>query len=331
MIGTERPNRKELKGKELILFSKQFAVDVRWKSWLHVISTAIFLITAFLGTYFSPHLALKAAFSVLFGLFIVKFFVIYHDFQHRAIFEKSPLADMIMAVFGIFVLAPTNVWKRTHDHHHNNNSKLSNSGIGSYPLLSKEDYYQLSSKLKFRYLATRHPVTILLGYLTLFIYDFNIRSILKNPVQHWDSVVALLFHFGFGYFLFYIGGVSTLMLSWVIPFMIANGMGSYLFYAQHNFPGATFKDNKTWNYTGAALESTSYIKMNPVLAWFTGNIGYHHVHHVNHHIPFYKLKLAMRQMPELQKPKITTLHPRDVIACLKLKVWDPEKGKMTGL
>jgi omega-6 fatty acid desaturase (delta-12 desaturase) len=321
----------ELKRRDLILFSKKYAVDETSKSWMQVLSTFLFLAVTFLATYFAPHWSLKLLSSVLFALFIVKFFVIYHDYQHRAILKKSKLARFIMVVFGIFVLAPTNVWKRTHDHHHNNNSKLSNSGIGSYPLLSKEDYYQLSSKHKFKYLATRHPLTIFLGYFTLFIFDFNIRSILKNPVHHWDSVLALLFHISVGIALFYLGGVSALVFSWMLPFFFANGLGSYLFYAQHNFPGATFADAKNWQYTDAALQSTSYIKMNRAMSWFTGYIGYHHVHHINHHIPFYKLKQAMREMPELQKPKITTLHPRDIIACVRLKVWDPAKGEMTGL
>jgi omega-6 fatty acid desaturase (delta-12 desaturase) len=320
-----------LTGKDLIRASKRFAVDNKTKSWFHILSTTLFLILAFLGSYYSVYMSLKIVFSVLSGLFIVKFFVIYHDYQHGAILKKSTWAKPIMTFFGIFVLAPKNVWKRTHDHHHNNNSKLSNSGIGSYPLLSKEDFENLSTKRKFIYLATRHPLTIFFGYLTLFIFDFNIRSVFTNPIKHWDSVAALAVHISIGYLLFTFGGVSALLLSWIMPFFIANGLGAYLFYAQHNFPGATFEDNKNWKYTEAALHSTSFIKMNPVLSWFTGNIGYHHVHHVNHHIPFYKLKTAMRQMPELQNPVVTTLHPRDIVACLKLKVWDPDKGEMTGL
>jgi len=320
-----------LTGKDLILSSKRFAVDDKAKSWYYVFSTMLFFFLAFLGTYYNFHLGLKLVFSVIFGMFIVKFFVIFHDYQHRAILKKSKLAKLIMVVFGIFVLAPTNVWKRTHDHHHNNNSKLSSSGIGSYPLLSREDFEHLSPKHRFQYLATRHPVTIFLGYLTLFIFDFNIRSILKNPIKHWDSVTALVLHISIGYIIYSFGGVNALIISWILPFMIANGLGAYLFYAQHNFPGATFENNKNWKYTHAALNSTSFIVMNPVLNWFTGNIGYHHVHHVNHHIPFYNLKTAMRQMPELQNPKITTLRPGDIMACLKLKVWDPDKGQMTGI
>lgn len=320
-----------LSGRELILYSMKYAVESRNKSWYYTLSTLLLLILSFLGTWYNIHWGLKLLSSVVFGLFIVKFFVIYHDYQHWAILQKSKLAKLIMVVFGIFVLAPANIWKGTHDHHHNHNSKLSNSGIGSYPLLSKKKFEQLSSKKRFIYLASRHPLTIFLGYITLFIFDFNIKSILKNPKKHWDSFIALFLHIAVGSLICYFGGLSSLILSWILPFTISHGVGSYFFYAQHNFPGATFEENNNWDYTKAAIDSTSFMVMNPIMNWFTGNIGYHHVHHVNHSIPFYRLKEAMAQMPELQSPKTTTLHPRDIIACLKLKVWDPEIGQMTSL
>jgi omega-6 fatty acid desaturase (delta-12 desaturase) len=105
-------------------------------------------------------------------------------------------------------------------------------------------------------------------------------------------------------------------------------LGAYLFYAQHNFPGVSFRTNKDWNYAKAALESSSYMKMNPVMQWVTANIGYHHVHHLNAKIPFYRLPEAMEKLPELQEVKTTTLQIRDIVACLKLKVWDPEENRM---
>jgi len=318
-------------GKELIIYSKKFAIEDRKKSWYYTFSTMVFLILSFMGTYYSPHWGIKLFFSVLFGLFIVKLFVIYHDYQHKTILQKSKLAEIIMVIFGVFVLAPPSIWRRTHDHHHHNNSKLSNSGIGSYPLLSKNSFNQLNGKERFIYLAARHPITIFLGYVTLFLFDFNVKSILKSPKNHWDSFAALAIHISIAVALYYYGGISALILSWILPFVIANGFGAYLFYAQHNFPGAKFKENKNWDYANAAVESTSFLVMGPILNWFTGNIGYHHVHHINHRIPFYRLKEAMHDMPELHHPKTTTLRPKDVIACLNLKVWDPEMGQMTGI
>lgn len=108
-------------------------------------------------------------------------------------------------------------------------------------------------------------------------------------------------------------------------------LGAYLFFAQHNFPTVNYRINKDWNYADAALESSSYMKMNRFWRWVTANIGYHHVHHLNSRIPFYRLPEAMAAIPELQNAKITTLNPSDIISCLRLKVWDPEQNKMIGM
>lgn len=325
-----RPN-KPLEKRELILASREFAKEDRKKSWFYTISTLLYLLLSFIATFYAFHWSLKLAFSIITGLLMVKFFVIYHDYQHGAILKNSTLGKLIMQIYGIFILAPTNIWKRTHDHHHNNNSKLSNSGIGSYPLLSKVEFQGLKKQEKLKYLAARHPLTILFGYITLFILDFNVKSIVISPKKHWDSLVALMIHAAIAITIYSFGGLSALFFTWIIPFALANGVGAYLFYAQHNFPDATFKSNAEWDYTKAALDSTSFLEMNAVMNWFTGNIGYHHIHHVNHHIPFYRLKEAMEQIKELQNPKTTTLMPKDIIACLKLKVWDSELGKMTAL
>jgi hypothetical protein len=101
-----------------------------------------------------------------------------------------------------------------------------------------------------------------------------------------------------------------------------------LFYAQHNFPGARFPNRAGWDYVAAALDSSSYLRMNPVMHWLTGNIGYHHVHHLNARIPFYRLPEAMAGIEELQSPGTTSLHPCDIYRCLRLKLWDPERERL---
>jgi omega-6 fatty acid desaturase (delta-12 desaturase) len=125
-------------------------------------------------------------------------------------------------------------------------------------------------------------------------------------------------------------GPQTWLLTFFLPFFLSHMLGAYLFYAQHNFPGVKFKSNKEWNYSGAALESSSYMKMSPLWQWVTANIGFHHIHHLNSRIPFYRLPEVMHKFPELQAATITTLNPSDIAACLRLKVWDPERDEMIG-
>jgi omega-6 fatty acid desaturase (delta-12 desaturase) len=163
------------------------------------------------------------------------------------------------------------------------------------------------------------------------MYGMCIQSIINRFSKHIDSLVALILHFTYQIVVFYFLGWQTWILLCLIPHFISGAMGAYLFYAQHNFPSVTFVGNEEWTYEGAALDSSSYMELSWILAWVTGNIGYHHIHHLNARIPFYRLPETMASIPELQTAKRTSLKPRDVIACFKLKVWDYEKQKMVGI
>jgi omega-6 fatty acid desaturase (delta-12 desaturase) len=158
-----------------------------------------------------------------------------------------------------------------------------------------------------------------------------VRSFLSAPKRHWDSLAALIVHISVSVAIFYYFGWFVWLLAAIVPFMIAFMIGAYLFYAQHNFPGVTFREKDQWCYEDAAISSSSYMVMNPFWRWVTANIGYHHIHHINSRIPFYRLPEVMSKIPELQKAKTTTLNPSDIVACFRLKVWDPEKNAMTGV
>jgi acyl-lipid omega-6 desaturase (Delta-12 desaturase) len=236
-----------------------------------------------------------------------------------------------MTGFGFFILSPTSIWKRSHDHHHNNNSKLFSASIGSYPIATKKKYEEMTARQRFEYLAIRHPLTIALGYFSMFMFGMCIASFVSSPRKHYDSLIALVLHITISVLLFIFLGWQIWFCLFFLPFLIAFAMGAYLFYAQHNFPGVTFAENSDWAYEKAALESSSYMVMNPVMAWMTGNIGYHHIHHLNSKIPFYRLPEVMAHFKELQTCKRTSLNLKEVAACLRLKIWDQENHKMVGL
>ena len=311
--------------------TKMYARDYSWKSWWCILSTALFLLAALAGTSPALPLVLRVACSGLAGLLMVRIFVIYHDHQHRAILPKSRLAEFLMRLVGICLLCPSSTWRHSHDHHHAHNSKLRDSNLGSYPVMTLERYQKSSRVARFKYLFLRHPATLLSGYLTVFLFAMTIRSIIESPRKHYDCLLALLLHLAFGATLVLLAGWGALVLTLLVPFFIASALGAYLFYAQHNFPDVTLMDEEGWTYEGAALESSSYLKTNPVLAWFTANIGYHHIHHLNHRIPFYRLPEVYRDIPELRRAKTTTLHPLDILRCLRLKVWDVESQRMVGV
>jgi omega-6 fatty acid desaturase (delta-12 desaturase) len=317
--------------RELISASKGYVQEDRHRSWRETIVTLMGLIFFLSVSFMTPQLGLKILCSIICSLFYVRMFIIYHDYQHHAILQCSVAATLLMKAFGIFILAPQNIWKRSHDHHHTHNSKLTITGIGSYPTICTQRYNSLTRSEQITYLINRHPLTVIFGYLTLFIYWLNIKSFIQSPKKHLDSLIALVLHVGVGMVVFYFSGPVTFFLSWFAPFLLSFGIGSYLFYCQHNFPGAMFSEKEEWNYEYAAINSTSHMVMNPVMQWFTGNIGYHHVHHLNSRIPFYRLPEAMAGIPELQNPITTSWNPIAVWQCFRLKLWDAHRQKMVTL
>ena len=323
-------------GKELILATKPFAADHWAKSWWCVLSTALLLAACVVGTL--PHflganfsLAGRIICSVIAGLLMLRLFVIYHDQQHHAILSKSRLAEFLMRGFGVLSLSPSSIWRASHNYHHIHNSKLRSTHIGSYPVMTKAEYLKSSKATRFGYLFMRHPLTILFGYLFVFLWGMCIYPFFNQPKEHYDCLIASVIHLALAVLLTWFFGWPALFLTLIIPHFIASAVGAYLFYAQHNFPGVSFYDRAGWAYEKAALESTSFLKTDPITAWFTGNIGYHHIHHLNHRIPFYRLPEALKKIPELAKPKTTSLHPLTIIRCLNLKVWDVEAQQMVGL
>ncbi len=314
--------------KELIIASKEFTKENRVRSWFETLLTLVLLMVSLSATCLQIPVLVKFLLSIISALFIVRLFVIYHDYQHHSILQHSKTAEFLMKAIGIFVLAPQNIWKRSHDYHHHHNSKLTLGAIGSYPTISTEYFFSLPKEKQQLYLINRHPLTVIFGHITLFIYWLNLKSFIQSPKKHWDSFIALLFHAVSAVLVFYFLGIEGFIFIWFIPYFLAFGIGSYLFYAQHNFPAAKFKQNHDWAYEAAALESTSFFEMPLFLHWMTGNIGYHHVHHLNSRIPFYRLPEAMEKMPELHNVQTTNWHPLEIMHCFRLKLWCVKSDKM---
>jgi omega-6 fatty acid desaturase (delta-12 desaturase) len=318
-------------GRELILATKKFASDVPLKSWWYLLSTTVLLGVAMAGTVLIPYMAGKILASILAGLLLVRLFVIYHDQQHNAILANSRLAEWFMWFVGMWALNPSSIWRSSHNHHHNHNSKLRGSHIGSFPIMTADAFQAASRMTRLKYLFIRHPLTIFFGYGFIFLFGMCVNPFVNNPRRHFDCLLALLLHVAVGVALVWIADWKTLVLMLIIPHFLAGALGSYLFYVQHNFTDVMLRDNAGWTYETAALESSSFLRLDPAMAWFTANIGYHHIHHINSKIPFYRLPEAMRALPELQSPKSTSLGPLEVFRCLRIKVWDVRRQRMIRL
>jgi acyl-lipid omega-6 desaturase (Delta-12 desaturase) len=317
--------------KSLHQLTKPYAKDNALQSWWYVLSTSFYVLAALIFTLPWLPLPFRIASSCLSGLLIVRLFVIYHDHQHRAILSKSRIAEIYMRVFGIAVLCPSTTWRESHNYHHAHNCQLFGSALGSFPVMTREQYLKSSKMERFKYLFIRNPIVIFSGYFTVFFMSMTVMPVFQNPRKHYDCALALALHLVGVVTLVISCGWLGLLLTMLLPFIIASAMGSYLFYAQHNYPNVKLRDKDGWTYEGAALESSSYLKTGKLMEWFTANIGYHHIHHLNHRIPFYRLPQVFRETPELQKATVTKLNPIEMIRCLRLKLWDVEKQRLVNL
>jgi omega-6 fatty acid desaturase (delta-12 desaturase) len=319
-----------IEGNALVAETRRFATEDRKKSLWHVGSTFAVLAAAAAVAARAPWWPVRLLASVIEGLTIVRAFILAHDFQHGAILRKSRLGSAIFSVYGVLVLTPPRAWRQTHNYHHAHTAKVVGAQIGSFPVLTVEMWRRSPRNKRLAYAFARHPLNIVFGYVTIFFLGMCVSSFLRNPRENWDSAVAAALHVALVVGLTWLFGPAVAVFALVLPLAIACAVGAYLFYAQHNFPAINIQPRQTWAFARAALESSSYMKMGPVMSWFTGEIALHHVHHLNAAIPFYRLREAMAAIPELQVEPQTSLSPRDVLACLRLKLWDPAAQRMVG-
>jgi omega-6 fatty acid desaturase (delta-12 desaturase) len=315
-----------VQGVAVLKATRAFAREHRLRSWWHLASTLAALAVLFTLLAFSLPWVVRTVLSLVTGLALVRMFVIYHDYLHGTILRKSRVAKVLMTIFGTLILSPASSWKRSHNHHHKNNSKTWGASIGSFPIMSTQSYARASWGERLRYRMERHPLTILLGYLTVFLWGMSLRPLLAKPRHHLDCAVAITVQAGL-VVLLALWAPKVLLFMLLIPLAFASAFGAFLFYSQHNFPGVKFQARQDWNFVYAAMRSSSYTAMGPILRWFTGNIGYHHVHHMNAHIPFYRLPEAMAAIRELQTPTKISLSPWGIIQCLRLNLWDEETNE----
>ena len=201
--------------------TKAYAKDHFWTSWWCILSTALLLTATSVGTFPLLPWPCRVLCSALAGLLMVRLFVIYHDQQHRAILPKSRTAEIIMRLYGIWALCPSSIWRSTHDHHHQHNSQLRGSNIGSYPIMTKEQFQKSSAGDRFRYLFARHPLNILFGYVSVFLFGMVIYPLVRSPRRYYDCLLALLVHIAAAVMLVMISGWWTMLLALIFPRLLA--------------------------------------------------------------------------------------------------------------
>ena len=314
--------------RDLFKATTPFAVESVKTSWWLVGSTFAMLAAMLLGAALAPVWPLRLVFSILSALLMLRAFITYHDYMHNAILSNSRIAWLLFRIYAVFALTPPRSWKKSHNYHHGHVGKIDVASVGGFSIMTTDMWRDASLAARISYRVERHPLTVLTGYFTIFFFSVTLLPFLRNPARHWDSLLVLLGHGTLIAALWIFGGFDVAFFVVLLPLTIASMIGSYLFFAQHSFEQMHILAAENWTYYRAAMESSSYMKLNRLMRWITGNIGYHHIHHLNVRIPFYRLPEAMDAIPELQSPVTITLSPHDIIACFRCCLWDDGLQRM---
>lgn len=321
-------NRASSVDRDLISRTRPFAVQDMRRSWLHVGSTLAALVAAIILAAAAPWWPLRVLGGLVEALVLIRTFILFHDHMHGSLLGGSRPARGLFRVLGVLMLTPPRVWNDAHNYHHANTARLAALASGTFTTWTTEQWRAASRTERLAYIAERHPLTLLFAYPLAFLGAQCIAPFLRNPRRYWSAGLAVLVHVTLSLAVLHFAGLGVYLTAMAGPLFVAYALGAYLFFAQHNFPDVALSTEEAWTHAQAALDASSYLKCGPLMAWFTGNIGYHHVHHLNPRIPFYRLPEAMAAIPELQRPRVTTLHPRDVLACLRQNLWDASARRM---
>ena len=315
-------------GRDLFKATLPFGMESVRTSWWVVGSTFLLLLGSLFGAALAPVWPLRLSFSILSALLLVRAFITYHDYMHNAILSRSRIAWWLFRLYSALALTPPRSWRHSHNFHHGHVGNVDAAATGAFALMTTDKWRDASLKSRIAYRVERHPLTIISGYFTIFFLSVTLIPFVRNPARHWDSLLVLLGHIGLIAALWALGGFATAFFVILLPMTIASMIGSFLFFAQHSFENMRILPAETWTSRRAAMESSSYMKLNSVMRWFTGNIGYHHIHHLNVRIPFYRLPEAMDAIKELQDPVTITLSPKDIRACFRCCLWDEGLQRM---
>lgn len=305
-----------------------FAKSEKRKSIMQMANTLVPLVVAWaLGFYllqYSPWLTVAC--SVVAAGFVVRTFIIFHDCTHGSFFKNKKANDYVGFVTGVLTSFPYEKWKREHTIHHATSSNLDKRGIGDIDMLTVDEYMEKSKLGRLGYRLYRNPIVMFgLGpiYMVLVLNRLN-RSDAKRKerINTHLTTAAMVVVLGS---LVWLTSWQSVLLVYGVTLFIAGSLGIWLFYIQHTYEDSYFEYNEDWDYVKAAVEGSSYYKLPKLLQWITGNIGFHHVHHLSPRVPNYHLEAAHEAVPPLQKA--TTITLTTSLESIRYKLYDPDRKK----
>jgi len=310
---------------------KRYTVpDPRKSSW-QLINSLVPFFAIWVLMYFSLSVSylLTLALAFLNAMFLMRIFIIQHDCGHNSFFKETELNNLVGTFLGVITLTPYYAWRNSHAKHHASSGDLDFRGFGDVETLTVEEYKALPFLRKMRYRFYRHPLvlfvigpTIMFTVLNRFPTELEKGQKREKDSIYFTNLALALVFLGAGAWI----GFAQLMLMWVPLMIFGSSIGVYLFFVQHQFEDTYWRWHAEWDYAEAALRGSSFFKLPKLLQWFSGNIGFHHLHHLSPKIPNYNLEKAHYENPAFQQVKTITI--LSSFQSIFLHLWDEQTHKL---
>lgn len=287
-------------------------------------------IPPFFILWFLAYQSLEISYFLTLGLgiaaagFVVRIFIIFHDCCHGSFFKNKKLNNIVGTLTGIVTMFPYEKWKREHSIHHATSGNLDKRGTGDIWIMTVEEYKKASWKERLSYRMYRNPLVMFgLGPIYLFLVTNRMNRKDARPKERKNTYITnasiVVLYTGM---ILWLGWEAFLLVHGPIMF-ISGFLGIWLFYVQHQFEDSYFEDESEWDYVKAAVDGSSFYKLPKVLQWVTGNIGYHHVHHLSPRVPNYHLEKAHESTPPLHQA--TTITMRSSLESIRFRLYDESR------
>ncbi len=265
--------------------------------------------------------------AVLASGFLVRIFIIFHDCGHGSYFRSRRANDIVGFIFGILTFTPYEHWRSEHATHHSSSGHLDKRGTGDIWTMTVQEYLDASRLRRFAYRLSRSPFVlfVLAPWFLLFVLQRFPSRTASRPERHSVWLMNLLI-LCLAISLSWIFGFTSYLLIQLTITMVGGAAGVWLFYVQHQFEDVYWERGNKWDYTAAALRGSSFYKLPRILQWFSGNIGFHHIHHLSARVPNYNLQRCHEANPFFQKVKPMTL--LSSFKSLKFHLWDEKNRKL---
>ena len=272
---------------------------------------------------------LTLAVAVLAAGFLMRLFIIFHDCGHGSFFRSRRLNDVVGAISGFFAFTPYYKWRHSHAVHHATAGDLDRRGVGDVWTMTVAEYVAAPARTRLAYRLYRNPLLMfVVGPLIVFLISHRFPARDDRPRERRSVHYTNLAILGVLLLAYVTIGLQAYVFVQLPIMAIAGSVGVWLFYVQHQFEGVYWQEHEEWDFVNAALEGSSFYKLPRLLQWFTGSIGFHHIHHLSPRIPNYKLEECHNESPLFQQvPAVTILSS---LKSLTFRLYDEESGRLVG-